>query len=58
VGKAMKYTLPVKYLEESDEYYIEFPDGVMEELKWNVGDELEWKDNNDGSFIVSKKEIK
>ena len=54
----MTYTLPVKYLEESDEYYIEFPDGVMEELKWNVGDELVWKDNNDGSFIVSKKEIK
>jgi len=58
VGKDMTYTLPVKYLEESDEYYIEFPDSVMEELKWNVGDELEWKDNNDGSFIVSKKEIK
>lgn len=54
----MKYTLPVKHLEESDEYYIELPDGVMDELKWNVGDELEWKDNKDGSFLISKKEIK
>lgn len=52
----MRYIAPVKYNIETDDYYIEFPDNVMEELSWKIGDVLSWKDNNDGSYTVQKKE--
>lgn len=41
---------------EKGEAFIEFPEGVTEELGWNEGDVLKWEDNHDGSFTVKKKE--
>lgn len=49
------YTLDVKE-NDAGEQYIEFPDGVMEELGWKEGDSIEWSDNGDGSFTLTKKE--
>jgi len=31
-------------------------DNVCEELGWKIGDTLDWKDNGDGSWTVTKKE--
>ena len=42
-----------------DDFYIEFPEEMLPylvELGWKVGDDLQWVDNQDGSFTVKKKE--
>lgn len=50
----MKYTLTVEYNENSDEYYIIFPEKLLKELKWNAGDSLDLKVNKDGSLSIKK----
>ena len=37
-----------------DDGILNLPDDVMEDLGWKEGDELEWIDNNDGSFSLKK----
>lgn len=49
-----KYTLEVKEREDG-ELYLEFPDEVMEEAGWKIGDTLNWSDNGDGSFSLTKR---
>ena len=49
------YTLEVKYNEETDDYFIEFPQEALDQVGWNPGDVIEWKDNGDGSFTLQKK---
>ena len=39
---------------DNGELYLEFPDELMEEMGWNEGDTLEWKDNGDGSWTIQK----
>ena len=39
-----------------DDGILNLPDDVMEDLGWKEGDELEWIDNNDGSFSLKKYE--
>lgn len=51
----MKYTVPVQYDKDNDEYFIEFSDEMLKEVGWKVNDTLNWKDNNDGSFTLEKK---
>jgi hypothetical protein len=38
------------------ELYIEFTDEIIKEVGWKEGDVLNWKDNKDGSFTLTKKE--
>jgi hypothetical protein len=49
------YTLDVQQREDG-ELYLEFPDEILEEAGWKIGDTLKWKDNGDGSFTLTKKE--
>jgi len=44
-----RWTLPVL---EGDT--IEFPEDLTEALGWQVGDELTWEFNDDGTFTLSK----
>ena len=44
----------VKEDPETKELYIEFDDETMQELGWNVGDTIQWIDNNDGSWSLKK----
>lgn len=37
-----------------DDGMLTIPDEMLEQLGWNVGDVLEFIDNNDGSFSVVK----
>jgi len=37
---------------------LEFPPDFIEEAGWKEGDTLNWKDNDDGSFTVTKVEEK
>lgn len=54
MGKS--WTLDVKYDEKSGDNIIELPDDLMIEAGWNLGDDLEWIDNKDGSWTMKKVE--
>lgn len=51
----MKRTVQVLYDEQSDEYYIELHE-IADELGWKSGDIIEWVDNKNGTFTLTKKE--
>ena len=36
--------------------YIELPDALLNQMGWATGDTLEWLDNEDGTFTITKKE--
>tara|TARA_B100001063_G_C16584314_1_gene462333 strand:- start:128 stop:370 length:243 start_codon:yes stop_codon:yes gene_type:complete len=37
-----------------DEGVLTFSDELIDAMGWNIGDTLEWVDNNDGSFTLKK----
>ena len=61
--KVVKWQLPIEeendYMTGEKEYFITFPEDLLEAANLKEGDEVEWVDRNDGSFLlqkVSKKE--
>ncbi len=56
--KVVKWILPVEEVENGDtgeqEYFITFPDDLLEAANLKQGDDVEWVDNNDGSFLLRK----
>lgn len=38
------------------EYFIQLTDEMLEESGFKIGDEFDWKDNNDGSWTLIKKQ--
>ena len=59
--KVVKWQLPVEEVENGDtgeqEYFITFPDDLLEAANLNPGDVVEWVDNNDGTFILRKPNV-
>jgi len=53
--KVKKWVLPVE-MHPSGEYFILFPDDLLEAANLKEGDTVEWIDNNDGSFTVKKND--
>ena len=51
------WVLDVKEREDG-ELYIEFTDEMLEGTNFKIGDELDWIDNKDGSFTLTKKKEK
>jgi hypothetical protein len=51
------WVLDVKQYEDGD-FYIEFTDEMLEGSGFKIGDELDWIDNKDGSFTLTKKKEK
>lgn len=49
------WTLEVQQHEDGD-FFIEFPDEVLEGTGWETGDTIEWIDNKDGSWTLKKRE--
>lgn len=49
-------TYTVELLEDGDDLMLPFPDEVLGKTGWKEGDVLDWKDNGDGSFSITKKE--
>jgi len=47
-------TVPVKYLEDTDEMFLEFPPEVMDSMGWKVGDTLKWVIDEDGNLLINK----
>ena len=56
--KVVKWRLPVEEVKDSDtdetEYFITFPDDLLEASNLKPGDDVEWVDQNDGSFLLRK----
>ena len=42
--------------DENGELILPLGDDVCEELGWKIGETLDWKDNGDGSWTITKKE--
>jgi bifunctional DNA-binding transcriptional regulator/antitoxin component of YhaV-PrlF toxin-antitoxin module len=55
--KVIKWSLPVEEYEDG-EYYITFPDDLLEASNLAKGDQIEWIDQGDGSYILKKIEKK
>ena len=58
-GKVNKWVLPVEETKDADtdemEYFITFPDDLLEATDLKEGDQVEWIDNGDGSFKLIKR---
>ena len=52
--KVVKWQLPVEIDGPSGEYFICFPDDLLEAANLKEGDRVNWVDNGDGSFTLSK----
>lgn len=51
----MKYVITTEKLDDGS-LYIELPNNVTEELGWVPGDNIEWAENDDGSYSLKKVE--
>jgi hypothetical protein len=52
--KVVKWQLPVELDDVSEEYYVQFPDDLLEAANLKEGDTIEWDDNGDGSYTLRK----
>jgi hypothetical protein len=50
-------TIEIKVVGEDDELVMQFPEDLLASLGWEVGDDLKFIDNKDGSFTVKKVEM-
>jgi len=55
--KVKKWVLPVEP-DPSGEYFVTFPDDLLEAANLNEGDSIEWIPQDDNSFIMKKVESK
>jgi hypothetical protein len=57
-NKVKKWILPVQEMENGDtmenEYFIQLPDDLLDQTGWKENDELNWVDNKDGTFTLTK----
>lgn len=49
------WTVPVEIDGSSGEYFVQFPDELLEVTGWQENDTLEWIDNKDGTFSLIKQ---
>jgi antitoxin component of MazEF toxin-antitoxin module len=58
--KVKKWVLPVEECKDVDtdetEYFVSFPDDLLEAANLKEGDQIEWHDQGDGSFKLIKRE--
>ena len=56
--KVVKWILPVEEVQNAetgkDEYYVAFPDDLLDAANLKEGDQVEWVDNGDGSYLLRK----
>jgi len=48
--------LTVQENPETGELFLELPEGAIDQVGWSEGVILEWFDNGDGSWTISKKD--
>jgi hypothetical protein len=52
--KVIKWHLPVEMDGPSGEYFVTFPDDLLEAAELEEGNEVYWQDNGDGTFTLRK----
>lgn len=50
----MSWVLDVK--EDAEGFYLEFPEDLLAQSGFEIGDTLVWKDLGNGSWSITKKE--
>lgn len=48
------YTVEVQHNDVTDEYYVILPESLLQQMKWQAGDEIDWKLNKNGTIILRK----
>jgi DNA polymerase III alpha subunit (gram-positive type) len=56
VDKVIKWQLPVEMDGPSGEYFVSFPDDLLEAANLKEGDNVEWIDNENGTWTLKKVE--
>ena len=56
--KVKKWVLPVEVSDDLEDYIVTFPDDLLEAANLKEGDQVEWHDQGDGSYLLKKKETK
>ena len=56
--KVKKWVLPVEADGPSGEYFITFPDDLLEAANLKEGDQIEWIPQDNGSYLLKKVEVK
>ena len=51
-----KFTVILEEDPETKDLIMPLPDGMCDELGWEIGDSLDWSPSPDGSFLLSKKQ--
>ena len=49
-----EWIVEVQENSKTKELYIEFPPGALDQVGWDIGDDLEWIDNKDGSYQLKR----
>jgi len=52
--KVVKWQLPVEVDGASGEYFVQFPDDLLEAANLKEGDQVEWIDQKNGSYLLKK----
>ena len=52
--KVVRWQLPVEMDGPSGEYFVSFPDDLLEAANLKEGDRVEWVDRGDGSYLLRK----
>ena len=55
--KVKKWVLPVEQDLGNDDYYVNFPDDLLEAADLKEGDQVEWVDNGNGSYTLRKPNV-
>jgi hypothetical protein len=51
-NKVKKWVLPVEYID--DECFVSFPEDLLEAANLKEGDQIEWVDQGNGSYLLKK----
>ena len=57
IFRKKEFTVEVKEL-SGGEQFIEFPDEILKMLDWKEGDEIEWEEDEIGTYIAKKTKTK
>ena len=52
----MSYIVKLEEDSETGDLILPLPEKLLEETGWKTGDTLDWNDNGDGTFSMTKKE--
>ena len=52
--RTKSYTVKLEEDEKTGDLLLPFTPEILDEVGWKIGDSVDWKDNHDGSFTLSK----